>query len=660
MTRHLVLLVLCIPLGQLVACAAEGTRDGTRGDAGARPDAEVSDGGPASPFDGFVSATDASATDTMLPPAGLREDACFDFTDDDGDGASDCSDVGCRPAAICCAAGSDSPSCCRGGAAGGLDVGGCTTGDPAGCGDVRETFGAPSIAAGIVRDDACGTTAVTGLSPGGDERSDGGVLVGDALDPTVARVRISATLGARLGGSALDAIGVGVTAQDEIDGRVLPLVAVLLSASDAELRVIVGDAVVSTTSVSAVSDAFACGASELHVELEVSPSGTFDAALVHPSTGARLVLGSGVVPAARTARVVVFGRGEAPGVDGPAAWLGALSIHREVCSVMSPGRDEGSMLGTGWTVSPRSVGRLTVLPERGLAALLVDGRIYAGTIDTAGSVVIPDPGVANAMVRPIAPYAGGIDGPELVLDGSNAYLLFAGRAMPGGPSSIYSLALGASGEVLGTAQLLVDPSALNTNATAEFSEATPALSVDSPAFFVHGGRRVLLVRVETVDHTTELRFLERLGGLDASGGVADGAEAAGVTRRDEPDTTRWRLHANRAGDVNAFDRNEIGAAQVIDLGDGVVRVLYSGRNGTRWSIGMLLSEDLVHFDFGAAGEPILSGDGVGFDALSVSSPEPIAITAAPGVAELRMFYVGSDGLRTRVGLASQSIAVVAP
>lgn len=660
MTRRLAIAASVAGLvGLLPGCAAFGPGDATAVDGG--PRVELPDGG-ARGADGSLSVGDAASDDGgPAAPTGLAEDACFDFTDDDGDSAADCRDPGCMVSAICCATGSSAAECCRGGAVGGLPIESCAPGDPVGCGAATARFGAraPAIVAGITRSDACGTSPVVGLEPGGSEAADGGVFVGEPIDPSVARVTLSATLGARLGGSSLDAIGVGLTAQADVQGRVLPLVAILLSATDAELRVVVGDAVVATASLGSVVSSVACGASEVAVELEVLPDGTFTARAVRPGTTDAVDLATGELPRARSARIVVFGRGDVPGADGPAAWLSSLSIDRRVCSATDPGRDEEPVLGAGWTVSPRSTGRVTVLPEQGLAAVLVDGRVYPGSLDASGDVVIPDPGVANAIVRPMGAYAGGVSDPELVVDGGRLYLLFAGRATADGEDSIYSLPFASFdlGDVAGSPEPILTPAGINAASVGLAEPPAEVLSVDSPSFFVHGGSGHLLVRVHTAAGT-ELRILDRAGGLETAG-AADSSAPGGVTRADSPSTTAYRLHANRDTDPTAFDRDELGAAQLIDLGDGVLRVLYSGRSGTRWGIGMLVSADRVHFDFATPfGAPILVGDGVGFDALSVRDPEPAATPVASGVAELRIWYTGSDGLRSRVGLGSQSIAVV--
>src|SRR5690606_8306498 len=113
----------------------------------------------------------------------------------------------------------------------------------------------------------------------------------------------------------------------------------------------------------------------------------------------------------------------------------------------------------------------------------------------------------------------------------------------------------------------------------------------------------------------------------------------------------------RSGTDDGFDRDEIGAARVLDLGDGVVRIFYAGRRGTRWSIGALVTTDLLHYDQAAGGEPLLGPSGAGFDALGVYSPELLASPVAGGIAQLTMYYTGSAGTVSSLGLATQSIRV---
>jgi len=81
--------------------------------------------------------------------------------------------------------------------------------------------------------------------------------------------------------------------------------------------------------------------------------------------------------------------------------------------------------------------------------------------------------------------------------------------------------------------------------------------------------------------------------------------------------------------------------------DGLFRLYYAGRRGTRWSVGLLVSPDLeTWFPVGA----VLSPDEEGLDAIAVRGPGPFV--AADG--RVGLYYRASDGVLTSLGLARPS------
>jgi hypothetical protein len=121
---------------------------------------------------------------------------------------------------------------------------------------------------------------------------------------------------------------------------------------------------------------------------------------------------------------------------------------------------------------------------------------------------------------------------------------------------------------------------------------------------------------------------------------------------------------SRDGRGIAFDVDEVAAPALVAY-RGLLRLYYAGRRGTRWAIGLMVSEDGIHWWPANGGAPILTGSGaaMAFDALSVSDPDPVVVDPNPDVhgdEELRLYYTGSDGVNMAIGLARLRIPVALP
>jgi hypothetical protein len=99
----------------------------------------------------------------------------------------------------------------------------------------------------------------------------------------------------------------------------------------------------------------------------------------------------------------------------------------------------------------------------------------------------------------------------------------------------------------------------------------------------------------------------------------------------------------------AFDRDEV-AAPAVYRHDGGVQLAFAGRSGARWAIG-LMSTDLSDFSAWRAEPvtPVLVGDADGFDALTVRDPAIVARGT-----DIQLLYIGSDGARDVIGIATRS------
>jgi hypothetical protein len=611
------------------------------GGVGCAADATDPEGNEAGAGDGGIRALDdASAVDGASlggdadPDPGLYapETDCFDFVDDDTDGVVDCADPGCGEQVVCCALGSERAGCCAPQVAASLDLSDCAAG-----GDIRtcaagvSTFGTAALS---LRADLAGCDAPSVLVPGDDASADTGVVLPGLLDPAVSRITVSMVVG----GTATDGVarvGVALVPDAPLNGRVVPLVGVVLSAG--ELRVVIGEVELAIARVAEQ----ACPTA-VPVELVLDPSGAIEVR----ANGARIY--TGAMPAAARARLAVYGR---HGAGDPAAWVGGVSVRRDVCSVLAPERTTTPVL-VGAAPGAR-IGRVSIARRDGealgRAAIEIDGRILPAT-EIAGGIRVDDtenPLVVADVPRAGADWSAGASDPQLRWTGTGYQLLFAGRDADG-TSNLFAMSFSAGLGSPTTPAVILSMDEASALASAQFT------AIDEPAYFERAGAGYLIYRASTAEYS-ELRLATlsitladalasetppELSSRDAS--YAEGS-LAGVLRR--------------SGTGDGFDRDEIGAARVLDLGDGVVRIFYAGRRGTRWSIGALVTTDLVNYDQAAEGAPLLGPSGAGFDALGASSPELVVSPIVGSVAQLSMYYTASAGTLSSLGLASQAIRV---
>lgn len=644
-------LAALVSLAQL-GCAAESAPGAVRdADATSGPDAGVAlaDAGGA---DGgaFVDASAPAADGAVASENG--DQACSDFLDNNGDGVTDCSETSCRSARICCVQ-STSADCCMAPTTPTvvLDTRSCAPASPLGAclpaGAIL--FGTPApVRATTIDDGGACTGPADVVVPQGDAGSDGGLLLPDEIDTSASSVTLHATLGISLAGSTtLDAVGFGITDQQDLAStsfaRVTPTIGVVWSATDRALRVVTGEIVYPPHADTAFLGASpTCG--ELEVVVTMSPTGTADvAARPAGSTAGLRTIESGV-PFRTTglAHPVVYGRTTNPGVTGAHAWLRALSIGTTVCDVMAPARSTTSAFAAAPAdaLSIRSVSRVG-----SHVAYELDGAIYAGGVDANGRVVTPLGATSRPLVVPgVAPFAQQrVQDPELVAIGMNLRLFFTGVSATGTRAIGYvdfdaDLTNPVTGSLPRPIELGLDASVSGT---------------DGPSYFENPGLdgtpvRWLVFRALLAAGGSELRAVQLSGPAAVLTGTESPA-AAGAFRTDaSPTMDTAVMAANRAGSLTAFDADEVASPMVFHQ-NGVIRVLYAGRHGARWSIGMLRSIDFQHFER-ATDDAVLTGTGTGFDAVSVM--DPFAYLSG---SSLFLYYTGSDGSVLRPGVATQTV-----
>lgn len=599
-------------------------------------------------------ATSDAATDPA-PDAGLSPTApgenadeaavgCFDFLDTDDDGALDCDDSDCSRQPLCCV-GSSSEACCDASTMSEVSFSACTgTGFAAltECASGATFFGSP---APELREGA--------MVPFGGERFDSGMVLEGSVDPQVSRLSIFGEIAE--GGTCdgcVDAVAFGLTsiAQGSFGSTTLvdPDVALMVSTSQREVRLMIGGAVADSTGIAAVREALAASVDEpITYQLETTPTGL--ATVWALSRTASTTLFENVPYAPRgPARVVLWGRSTNRALeDSEPASIRAIIVRSSTCdSPSSLVRDELPILPDAvdpwWPRDARpSSASVVVYDEdgspRSLMAFAYQGRIHlAEGIEGGRFRALRDPTIAaNAAVRGSREgWRAEVRDPELV------------RA--DGRWEIWFTAVGENGE-RSIGRALGGSSPTDELATIERmlpSEPGDLTWWDGPSY------------VEATIGSTTHRYLAARRGSGASSeivihevGAEDGLTARPATTYDgalaEPVSTMavHRVVPARA----AFDADEIAAPALVQYG-GVLRLYYAGRRGTRWAIGMLISEDARHWHAGNDGAPVLTGSGEGFDALSVNEPEPVLVGN-----ELRLYYTGSDGLGSGIGRGSHRV-----
>jgi hypothetical protein len=610
--------------------------------------------------DAGLAFTDAGGGDAAAPrsdaglPAEVGDRACSDFVDNNADGVADCSADSCRTSRICCVQSTD-PGCCVAPTTLDLlvDTSSCAPGTAlAGCVAGATLFGTPAPVRVTTIDDMGGcATGADVIAPQGDLGSDGGLLLARSVDTSASTVVLDATVGISLTASTtLDAVAFGLTDQGDLASagfaRVTPSIAVVWSATDRALRVVTGEIVYPQHPLTALlGPAPTCG--ELEVRITTHAAGSADVQVRRAGsvleTDWQTIETALPFRASPLSRPVIYGRTTNPGTTGVHAWLRSLSVGSTVCDLIAPARSTTTAFESAPTdvLSIRSVSRVG-----SHVAYELDGTLYAGGVDGNGHVIAPAGPTGRPLVAPGAASfaARRVEDPELVSIGMNLRLFFTGVDATGRR---------AIGYVDYDADL-TNPVAGSVPRAIDLGPDASVSGTDGPSYFEQPGGvdgmviRWLVYRAILVTGGSELRAVQ-LSGPSAPLTGTETPSAAGAFRTDASPTSDTNvMAANRTGLATAFDADEV-ASPMVYVQNGVYRVLYAGRHGARWSIGMLRSADFQHFER-ASDAPVLTGTGTGFDAVSVM--DPFAYVSGTSLA---LYYTGSDGSVLRPGLATQAV-----
>ena len=622
----------CGDLGTADRSGAAETRDG--GSPTDSPPSATADGGLDALQPGDKTGIPAVTADPSAPGDRGEDDGfeaapntCYDGIDNDGRDGIDCEDPGCGGLNSCCVGDGD---CCLPLAASSplpATVGWSVCADQADVAACLAGAGITAVGFGAPRPWIEGNA----LHPGGDGEFDSGLVLGRAVDLTTHRISLSAAFTLPETGCAegcVEGAGIAMTAQEDLGDTsyARPVVGLLLSGARRRMNLIVNDAVVKSWTVE--------GDGPIRYELVIRPTGDVSVIGDDGSTAIAEVTYQPVP----SAQLIVYGRNRGPGsTDQRSATLGDLSVSASVCDIPTA-------FSTGEELDVRAPGDarpfrpgLEAAPSiaQGPAgetkvAFAHDGQIFVATAvaGTPGQAILDTP-------RTVAAYTGrgnhaenGVDDPELVWDGTQWVLYHTALDGDRVPS-------------IGRATMGPDD-------TAFVGDEAPVLRGDDfgapeglemPTVLRHeaSGKWIMIARVRVpLDYGDEHQL--RIFLSNDQGATFQPFDAGELAER----TLRGGLPVG-----TGFDADEI-ASPTLAIHNGAYQLYYGARRGPRWSIGLLVSDELLYWR--DAGQ------------VPISHPSNIARLGAmdPDVAviddRIELVHATFDGTRTHLAGANRPAA----
>jgi len=614
--------------GTIDADSGTSPREGGTPDAGgAFPDA-----GPP-PMGGGDEAMAIPATNSSEPSAGLGETddgadrsagSCFDGLDNDSSGSVDCNDVGCAGSAACCVG--DGECCSELGAGSplpdGLGFTGCDgmfvdtcVPDVTGFGDPL-----PWVRGGL-------------LFPGGDTTYDSGLVVGDAVDLTAMRVRVSARFVAAegCGASCLEGSAIGFTGPQAFDDQthVRPIVALSLSGSRNEVSLEVGDAIVRRWSLSGEAETWTLvlrPSGEAEVRREGSTEAVADVSY-RPVAGAQMVL---------------YGRNRNRTSGAVGARIGDVSIETSLCDIPSAWPDRGELeVWDAGTTDPVDLGRArgTSLhhADGGADALAfeLDGEIHFARDTGMGAFELTHALDAPAFLGDRSFDGGAVRDPELYRTASGEWRLYYTAEAEDGSLSI---GMATSPDPDTTPFLAVDDPVITVEKVLGMepdrrADDVTGYEMPTVAHLNYRSTFVMVVRARLDDGGHRLELFTSMDGVAWE--RFPWGELDAISRRD----------ADSEG--VAHDALEVASPSLV-VHNGAYHLYYAGRRGTRWSIGLLASDGLIYWRRVGGDDAVFGRAGAGFERAGVLDPDVHSRDS-----DVAMVYVGTDGAHRGIGRASR-------
>lgn len=576
--------------------------DGSDGGGGRMIDAGTSaDSGPADPSPPRKPkpGTDALEADSTAIIA------CYDGIDNDTDGRFDCTDDSCAAMlASCCVGRPREGSCCETvpSRIGRIEAPASCTGEACLDASGLTTFGTPLPYA-----------SAGNIYPGGDGSGDSGAYSNVTFDLTTTRLQLVARLGpGDCAGSTVcgEAVGVAVTRQQELtEGSVVrPIAGVLVSGARRTVSLIVNGTIAWSAPVPETPDH--------EYTLELDPTGQVRLLGIDGAPAVSFVPEPG-------ARLVVYGRNRNPATRRDGAYLSSLVVTEQICDIPTAwtDRDRLALSSSGAGYAGDVIRGPSVLAREGEAFLAFEhqGRIHVARELVDGWDVVAD----AALIGRSTAWDQRVRDPELVEESPRGrFVLFYTGVDSDGKTRIGR----AESSEATPSNFVADPTPV-----LEIGDA----SVDAPAVIHDGASWQMIARIRHVDGRTEL----------GSWSSADGRTWAPVGRSMLPAVTARDPRAV----ADAFDTHEIAAPALVRV-HSTWQLYYAGRSGSRWGIGVLVSDDLVHWRAEGGGAPAFAPDASGFDGFGVVDPS----LRADGTT-LELFYAGTDGSRSQLGSTIRAV-----
>ena len=579
----------------------------------------------ACPDAGPLSAVDAGAVRGLegLPPDQLAGNTsaevlatCYDGQDNDTDGFFDCAAPGCAQLASCCV-GATSLDCCDSQElVASMALAGCS-GSLTDCAPIDGIagFGTPSP-----------TVEGDRFFPNGGPTGESGLVLTKPLEPHGAIV-VAGVLATPVGhcdAGCFESIALGLFPAGTVGSGVTlrPLVAVIASAARAEVALVLdGDTAARLT----LPDE-----REVRVELVVLPTGAVSLHVTDAMTTAELgTLTGSVVPSDTDLQLAVYGHNANRSAMAPtASYARAVSASTALCDVPSRWLTRAKFLtdAQALSVGPASAPSFAYGGGQTFVAFASEGQLVFGRADGE------DVSHAFALLGTNSHYAR----PGQVLSDPDVHY---DEPVGGAPAtytvyfanlttrSIWRVVLALDGTPEPDATEWLAPTLDDA-----FLESIDGPSVLRPAPGTSGLTFVFARILTNSGDTRIVRF---------SLATEDSAFDTPVT---------WDALTVRTTQPSfgAFDRDEV-ASPAAYRQNGSLQVAFAGRNGARWALGLMATDDPRVALWRRAPTPtILTGDGSGFDSLSVRDP---AIVAHGTTVDL--LYTGSDGATDTLGYAQR-------
>ncbi len=587
------------------------------GEGGAWPgwDAGMEDGGAAVEDIVFEYGTNPDRPDLAAADRQAFDEALDVCLSQAADASDICADDRCDKIRTCCVGQGD---CCQPTSLSGipgvpLDLSACDGQEPAAClaGD-----GWPVEAFGPRQSQVHGD----GFYPGGDATGDSGLRFEPLFDLQSQRVKVSAVFHpgtTTCGAGCLEGAGIGFGTQLQLPADATGDIALVYSRSLKKVRLVRGGMVVGQA---AIEDSV----TDQKWTLELQPSGRV---LAYADDAAAYPAIDSVFEPASGSRLALFGRSENPsGADG--VHLSALQVELELCDIPERWSERGALVlkresGNQWQPEAASAPS-AARDDDGNTVLAFEssGDIYLAVQDANDpyAFVLYGTGVTPIVDKSAVSGATALGHPSLVWDGNN-WVVFFTVNRGAGVQDIASARAPSGGDFT-----LDEP--------LDFDVAYQG-SLYAPSVARRWDGRLFMAASRNELTGDGLVFFES----------DDGQYWMDLPEYDGPGTVLARACDAKPG---AFFCDGVGMPS-LSIHNGAWQLYFAGKQGTRWAIGLLVSDVLTGWAWKLvpqSGEPVLEASGSGFDRLSVLHPAALESTDS-----VELFYAGSDGAGTALGRA---------